>query len=134
MTIRIIILCSVLALLNSHAFAQASENIDYVKKSEKFRHMRNWGIGLTAAGTTLFVVGTVLIMESTTEELFYTESKTSDFGVASTVIGGTCLAGGIPLWMIGHNNHKKYSKLSQGLTVKMNATPHSRGLTLTYRF
>jgi hypothetical protein len=48
MTIRIIILCSVLVLLNERVLAQASENIDYVKKSEKFSHMRNWGMGLTS--------------------------------------------------------------------------------------
>ena len=134
MTIKILGLCFVLALLNLRAFAQASDNIDYVKKSEKFRRMRNWGIGLTAVGTTLFVVGSVIIMESSVDELFYTESKTADAGAASTMIGGVCLGGGIPLWIIGHNNHKKYSKLSQGLTVKINSTPRSCGLTLTYHF
>ena len=134
MTIRIIVLCSILALPNIRAFAQATDNINYVKKAEKYRNMRNWGIGLTAGGTVLFVVGTVLVMESTVDELFVSESKTADAGVAATMVGGVCLAGGIPLWIIGHNNHKKYSKLSQGLTVKINTGPQRCGLTLTYRF
>ena len=133
---RIVILCSILALMTGRAFAQNTNNLDYIKKVEKFRRMRNAGAGLTVVGSVLLVVGTVTVINSSVDELFYTESKTTDAGVASMVAGQICLGAGIPLWIVGANNHKKYSKLAQGhgLNVKINATPQSRGLTFTYRF
>jgi len=49
------------------------------------------------------------------------------------IAGYACLGAGLPLWIVGGINHKKYSKL-RDLSINLNATPQSQGLTLTYRF
>jgi hypothetical protein len=134
MTIRIVLLCCILGMLTGRTFAQNSNNIDYAKKVEKNRRMKIAGTTLTVLGSVLFVAGTITILNSTAEDLFYTESKSTDAGVACFFAGNIALAGGIPLWIIGANNQKKYSKLAQQVNVKINATPRSQGLTLTYRF
>ena len=134
MTIRIVLLCCILVMLTGPTFAQNSSNIDYVKKVEKYRRLKIAGASLTVLGSVLFVVGTVTIYTSTVEDLFYTESKPTDAAMACFFAGNIALAGGIPLWIIGANNQNKYSKLAQKVNVKINATPRSHGLTLTYRF
>ena len=134
MTIRIVLLCCILGMLTEHTFAQNSSNIDYVKKVEKYRRMKIAGASLTVLGSVLFVVGTVTIYNSTVEDLFYTESKSTDAGVACFFAGNVALAGGIPLWIIGANNQNKYSKLAQKVNVRINASPKQSTLSLTYRF
>jgi hypothetical protein len=134
MIIRIVLLCCILGMLTGRTFAQNSNNIDYVKKVEKYRRMKIAGTTLTVLGSVLFVAGTITILNSTAEDLFYTESKSTDAGVACFFAGNIALAGGIPLWIIGANNQKKYSKLAQQLNVKISAAPRQPTLTLTYRF
>ena len=134
MTIKIVLLCCILGMLTGPTFAQTSNNIDYIKKVEKYRRMKIAGITLTALGSVLFVAGTITIYNSSAEDLFYTESKSTDAGVACFFAGNIALAGGIPLWIVGANNQNKYSKLAQQVIVKINATPRSQGLTFTYRF
>jgi len=96
--------------------------------------MKNGGMALTIAGSVLFVAGTITIMNSTVEGMFYSESNSADAGAACFLAGNVALAAGIPLWIVGHNNEKKYRKNIQELSVKINTTPKSQGLTLTYRF
>jgi hypothetical protein len=134
MTIKIVLLCCILGMLTGPTFAQNSNNIDYVNKVEKYRRMKIAGTTLTVLGSVLFVAGTITILNSTAEDLFYTESKSTDAGVACFFAGNIALAGGIPLWIIGAKNQKKYSKLAQQLNVKINGAPRQPTLTLTYRF
>jgi hypothetical protein len=82
MTIKIVLLCCILGMLTGRTFAQNSNNIDYVKKVEKYRRMKIAGTTLTVLGSVLFVAGTITILNSTAEDLFYTESKSTDAGVA----------------------------------------------------
>ncbi len=132
MTIKIVLLCSILGMLTGRTFAQNSDNIDntdYVKKVEKYRRMKITGTTLTIMGSVLCALGTVVMVHSTVED-----GEPSDAGVATLVAGHIAFATGIPLWIIGSNNQKKYSKLAQQVNVRINATPRSQGLTLTYRF
>jgi hypothetical protein len=134
MTIKIVLLCSILGMVSGRTFAQNSDNIDYIKKVEKYRRIKIAGTTLTALGSVLFVVGTITIYNSSAEDLFYTESKSTDAGVACFFAGNIALAGGIPLWIIGANNQNKYSKLAQQVNVRINASPKQSTLSLTYRF
>ena len=129
MTIKIVLLCSILGMLSGRTFAQNSENIDYVKKVEKYRRMKITGTTLTIMGSVLCAVGTVVMIHDTVDE-----GEPSDAGVATLVAGHIAFASGIPLWIIGSNNQKKYSKIAQQVNVRINTTPRSHGLTLTYRF
>ncbi|HEY5918562.1 MAG TPA: hypothetical protein VIU13_14195 [Chryseolinea sp.] len=129
MIIKIVLLCSLLGMLTGRTFAQSSDNIDYVKKVEKYRRMKITGTTLTIMGSVLCAVGTVVMIHDTVDE-----GEPSDAGVATLVAGHVAFATGIPLWIVGSNNQKKYSKLAQQVNVRINATPRSHGLTLTYRF
>lgn len=136
--IRFIFLCALFGFLAGQTYAQrqqhSREKIDYFKKVEKYRRMKNGGMTLTIMGSVLLVAGTITVLNSTVDEVFYTESKTADAGVACLVAGHISLAAGIPLWIVGANNHKKYFQKVQQLSVKINSTPQSQGLTLMYRF
>jgi len=138
MTIRLIILCTLFGFLAGQTYAQqqpqSQEKIDYFGKVEKYRRMKNSGIALTVVGSVLLVAGTITVLNATVEEMFYVESDKADIGVACMLAGQIGLGAGIPLWIVGANNQKKYSKKVQELTVKINGTPQSHGLTLTYRF
>jgi hypothetical protein len=58
------------------------------------------------------------------------------FGTGAVLFVGGCvsLGVGIPLWIVGGVQQKKYSAKPQQLSVRINATPQNQGLTLTYRF
>src|SRR5688572_3023181 len=101
MKIKILVLCTILGMLSERTFAQNSGNIDYVKKVEKYRRMKIAGTTLTVLGSVLFVVGSITIINSSSEYLFYEESKSTDAGVACFFAGQVALIGGIPLWTIG---------------------------------
>lgn len=85
-------------------------------------------------GSVLLVAGTITVLNATVEEMFYVESENADIGVACMLAGQIGLCAGIPLWIVGANNQRKYSMKVQELTVMINASPQSHGLTLTYRF
>jgi len=135
---KLIMLCTLFGFLAGQTYAQQQlqnqEKIDYFGKVEKYRRMKNSGIALTVVGSVLLAAGTITVLNATVEEMFYVESKSADIGVACMLAGQIGLGAGIPLWIVGANNQRKYSMKVQELTVKINATPQSHGLTLTYRF
>jgi len=140
MTRKTIILCILVALIGQHAVAQQnppqdsqSLKLDYVGKIEKYRKMRGAGAALTVIGSILTVAGTVTVMNNM--DLF------SDGDDSAYVTGAVCalagygmLGAGIPLWIVGGVQHKKYSTKLQELSIKIDATSQSQGLTLRFRF
>lgn len=111
---------------------EAPAEIDYFKKVETYRKMRNGGTVLTVVGFVLAVAGTVKMTNLKNEGKYPYETSLTN-GSLCIIAGYTCLGVGVPLWIAGGINHKKYSKL-RDLSIKLNATPQAQGLTLTYRF
>jgi len=136
MTRKLIILFTMVGLLTGHVYAQQKTEvpvkIDYLKKVETYRKMRNGGIVLTLVGSVLAVAGTVK-MSNLKSEGKYPDETTFTNGSVCIITGYMCLGAGLPLWIVGGISHKKYSKL-RDLSINLNATPQSQGLTLTYRF
>jgi hypothetical protein len=140
MTRKIIILCVAIGLTDQLAYAQPSTQqnsqnlkLDYVAKVEKYRKMRGAGAALTVVGSILSIAGTVTALNNM--DLF-DESNDSAYvaGTACALAGYGMLGAGIPLWIVGGVQHKKYSTKLQELSVKINSAGPAPGLTLRYRF
>jgi hypothetical protein len=133
MITKFVIICTVLGLLNSRLYAQQNtetiEKVDYAAQAEKYRKMKNVGTALTVVGSVLFVSGLVTMHNAT-------DLYDGIFGTGAVLFVGGCvsLGVGIPLWIVGGVQQKKYSAKPQQLSVRINATPQNQGLTLTYRF
>jgi hypothetical protein len=141
MTRRTIILCILVALMGQHAVAQQKQpqdsrslKLDYVGKIEKYRKMRGAGAALTVIGSILSVAGTVTAMNNM--DFFIDDGDDSAYaaGTICALAGYGMLGAGIPLWIVGGVQHKKYSTKLQELSIKINATPQSQGLALNFRF
>ena len=134
MTRKIVIICIVLTVLNGQLYAQQNtasiEKTEYAAKVEKYRKMKSGGTVLTVIGSVLVVVGMVTIVTS----MYETDDTETTNGAICALLGYGSLGAGIPLWIVGGVQHKKYSAKFQQVSVKINATPQSHGLTLTYRF
>ena len=141
MTQKAVLLSMILGLISHLALAQQntpqnSESLkfDYVGKIEKYRKMRGAGAALTVIGSILSVAGTVTAMNNM--DLFTDDNNDSALaaGTVCALAGYGMLGAGIPLWIVGGVQHKKYSTKLQGLSVKIHANPQSQGLTLSFRF
>jgi len=139
---KTIIPCMLVCLIGQLAFAQQntpqnsqSLKVDYTLKVEKYRKMRGAGAALTIIGSILSVAGTVKAMNSM-DDLFMDNGDDSAYatGAVCALAGYGMLGAGIPLWIVGGVQRKKYSTKLQELSVKINAAPQSQGLTLSFRF
>lgn len=111
----------------------------YLKKSEKFRKMRNTGIGLLSVGGIGLVTGVVKLINapSTYNSITGQTTKTGTSAEQGSllVLGGMVLgAGGIPLTIIGAINHRRYNKKLENVSLNLNLSPQHKGLVLTYKF
>lgn len=107
-----------------------TQQLQYLKKVEKYRRVRNLGMVMVIAGATMGVVGFSRIINSSS-------SYPSDQDVILWVAGAPFFSAGIPLSIIGHNSMKKYEKklgANPGLSLNLQLTPQRQGLVLTYRF
>ena len=106
-------------------------------KAEKYRRMKGKGASLTILGGVLFIVGAATLSNAS---YYYnangttTSSGSANTGAAALLIGMGALGAGIPLWIVGAHNERKYEKKLQGLSFRFNANPQGKGLLLTYRF
>ena len=141
MTRKTVFLCVIIGLFGHLAVAQQntpqnsqSLKLDYVGKIEKYRKMRGAGAALTVIGSILSVAGTVTVMNNM--DVMIDDSDDSAFaaGTICALAGYGMLGAGIPLWIVGGVQHKKYSTKLQELSVNINATPQAQGLTLSFRF
>lgn len=119
-------------IVSFNAVAQMdAQKLQYLKKVEKYRRVRNLGLVMVIAGTTMGVVGFTRLINSNSA------NPASDKDVLLWVAGAPFFSAGIPLSIIGHNNMRKYEKKLQtnpGLSLNLQLAPHRQGLTLTYRF
>lgn len=132
-----VLLCFFLCL-SAQCYAQIDQQkMLYLQKSEKYRKMKNTGRVLTVIGGALWVYGVVTIVNSvnTTNGGTSTSSNGDAQNGALAYLGGIAgLGAGIPLWIVGGYNQRKYEGKLQNLSVRINASPQNKGLTLTYRF
>lgn len=118
---------------NPQPNSQAMGNIDTFEKVEKYRKMRGAGATLTVVGSVLAIVGMVNLVNSMDVWEGSSESEVTT-GTVCTLAGYGMLGAGIPLWIVGGVQHKKYSTQAQQLSIKVSATPQAQGLTLSFRF
>ena len=121
----------ILVLLSAtKSFAQQnSQQLEDFKKAEQARKMKSGGATLTVLGGILMIAGGLTIRNS-----IRNGEGSAETGVVCYILGIGGLASGIPLMAVGARNQKKYREKSDGLAVRLNATPRSTGLTLSYRF
>ncbi len=134
---KIILLVVFLLSLSVHCYAQADpQKMLYIQKAEKYRKMKNTGTVLTVVGGVLFVTGLVTLVNASTSTYSSTQPTSGDIrnGFYAYIGGAAALGSGIPLWIVGANQQGKYEAKAQNLSVRINANPRQRGLTLTYRF
>ena len=124
-------------------FAQINkQQLFYAQKSEKYGRMKNTGMTLTVAGGALFVIGMVVLANSEIKtntmpgggSTYTTTKGNPELGALTLLLGAGGLGSGIPLWVIGSHNEKKYQSRFETLSVGFNLTPQRTGLTLAYRF
>jgi hypothetical protein len=109
----------------------------YAGKAEKYRKMKGTGATLTVMGGILLVVGisTLLNVSTTTYGNGTTStSGNAGAGVVAYLLGVAGLGSGIPLWIVGAHQHRKYNNKLQGVSFRFNMNPQGKGLALTYRF
>jgi hypothetical protein len=107
----------------------------YAQKAEKYRKMKNVGTSLTIVGTIMTVTGLIILDNLGNNSLYEEEDLQNSLGGAVCfVVGNVGVGAGIPLWIVGANNHRKYSNELQKVSVKINLNHQRQGLTLTYRF
>ena len=117
------------------SFAQHDpDKLFYFAKAEKYRRMKNTGTVLTVAGSVLTVVGIVTLVNNA--DPYGTTSNEDDIlaGAAAYLIGLGSLGAGIPLWIVGAHNERKYNRKLEDISVKFLVAPQRSGLTFTYRF
>ena len=131
MKLSIALLVTVLVTTSSYAqYAHyKNDSAEYVIKIQKYRDMRTAGTIFTVIGTGLFVAG-VAIME---ENLWGSDQEFQN-GTVIFLIGAVSLGAGIPLWIVGAHQHKKYSEKLKGLSLNLQVRTEYRGLSLRYRF
>ena len=126
----------------SHLLAQLNEEkFFYLQKAEKYRKMKTTGAVLTVTGGIAFIVGIVILSNSTytTTTNGYGQPVTTSTdgnaagGALTFLAGGAALGAGIPLWIVGRHAEKKYQRKLEGVTLRLNVNRQSPGLALTYR-
>ena len=106
-----------------------NDSTTYVIKIQKYHDMRTLGTLLTIAGTGMFVAGLMTMADN-----LWGDDQKFENGLVVYVLGVASLGAGIPLWIVGAHNHKKYSEKLRALSLNFNAGASYRGITLRYRF
>jgi len=127
MKLPIALLLTVLVTVSSHA-QYKNDSTEYVVKIRNYRDMRTIGTILTVVGTGLFVSGLVTMADNLWDDQRF------ENGLVMYVVGAVSLGAGIPLWIVGAHQHKKYSEKLKALSLNFNASTSYQGLTIRYRF
>ena len=128
---KVIVILLVCVVSISAVGQMDAQKLQYLKKVEKYRRVRNLGLVMVIAGTTMGAVGFSRIIKSTSA------NPVSDQDIILWVAGAPFFSAGIPLSIIGHNNMRKNEKRLQtnsGLSLNFQLSPQRQGLVLTYRF
>ncbi len=94
--------------------------------------MKNGGATLTVLGGILFVVGSVTVYNSTS--FLGGGNGNAEAGAGAILFGVIGLGSGIPLWIVGAHNQRKYKAKLESITIQPTISARGTGLTLTYRF
>jgi hypothetical protein len=135
---KMILLIGFLFSITFHCYSQIdSQKLLYLQKAEKARRMKNTGRALTVVGGVLFISGIVTSVNNINDynnngiQPSSSELRNNFFLYA----GGTAgLSSGIPIWVLGGTNQRKYDDRAMSISFKINANPQNKGLTLTCRF
>jgi hypothetical protein len=106
-----------------------NDSTTYVIKIQKYHDMRTVGTLLTMAGSGMFVAGLVTMANN-----LWDDDQKFQNGLVVYVLGAASLGAGIPLWIVGAHNHKKYLEKLRTLSLNVNAGTSYHGLTIRYRF
>jgi hypothetical protein len=139
---KTILSITVLLLITLQCFSQASsDQLLYEQKAVKYTKMKKTGTFLTVTGGILTTVGFVILANSsihTYEDGYGNVETTTEgnpaLGAVTLLLGTGGLGAGIPLWVVGSKNQRKYETRAKGLSFKIKAAPKHTGLALTYRF
>jgi hypothetical protein len=124
------------------SFAQHDpDKLFYFAKAEKYRRMKNAGTALTIGGSILTIVGIVTLVNSKDSDRTVGSTVPNVDDTRNLVIGGVAylmgvgsLGAGIPLWIVGARNERKYNRKLEDISVKFHVDPQRSGLTFTCRF
>ena len=122
MTIKIIIICAAMLLPFRNIAQYNNDTKSYSAKAKRALATKRTGAAITILGVLTLATGMIV------------HNDGLDDGVAIGMGGIVAATIGLPIWIVGSVNHKKYTRKAQPLTVQVKATPLQSGLTLTYRF
>ena len=112
----------------------------FASKAEKYRKRKSTGATLTVLGGVLFIVGVATLSNSSYNSTYngsYTTTSTTgnpEAGAYALLFGMGGLGAGIPLWIVGAHQQRKYNARLQNLSFRFNLNPQGKGLALSYRF
>jgi hypothetical protein len=123
-------------------FQSSAQQIDekfYKHRVEKFKRIKNYGVGLTALGGVALLVGLAMTASDendgqTFNSGYNQQSDDVKAGEVITVGSFFLLAPGIPLWIIGGKGESKYNQKQKAVSVRANMDFQQRGVALSYRF
>lgn len=114
----------------------------YIKKTEKYRKLRNTGMFLTVAGGVFIGLAISSISKaaaannSASSGYYGTSNAGSSYETAAVfelLFAEGSLGAGIPLWIVGGHSMKKYQR-KLGMEFKTNYGQRQAGIAFTYRF
>ena len=135
-----ILLTLCLALLANQSLAQNNPNESIDKQLRKYQNMKKAGTALIIVGGALALTGIIIegsyyIKSINDYEIPNESEEYSHTGAVLFGTGAVILGGGIPLRIIGARKYEKlYRSTPDVVSLKINSTPSSTGLSLTYRF
>jgi hypothetical protein len=122
------------ATLTLHA--QDQKKYLYQSKIHSYTNMKNAGIGMTAGGAILSIIG-ISTMSSAlnTDPDMETDEGLSKFtnGYLVTVLGVAVTGGGVTLWAIGGSKKRSYTEKLNALSLQLKPAP-TQMLALSWRF
>jgi hypothetical protein len=122
MNIKVIMIFAAI-LVPVRIFAQYNgDTKSYSAKAQTALETKKAGATITIVGALALATGLIAV------------NSNLDTGAAIGMGGLVATGIGLPIWIVGSVNHKKYTRKAQAMTVQVKATPHQSGLTFTYRF
>lgn len=139
---KFVFILSCLFLTAVSSYAQFSnEKLFYAQKSEKYKRMKGTGTLLTVLGGVAFVAGIATLSNSSityTSNGYgqQTQQTTGNPGAGAVelLLGMGGLGAGIPIWIVGSHNYKKYENKLNSVTLNFKVSPNKAGIILAYRF
>ena len=118
---------------------QIDKKLFYKQRVEKFKRIKNYGVGLTALGGVALIVGLALNASDKNDGVTYNpgynqQSDDVKAGEITIVASFFLLGPGIPLWIIGDKGESKYNQKLKAVSIGANMNLGHRGVALTYRF